>query len=217
MDYAKNAAASRAHLDKQLEWHHGFLPPNAVSIYMSDHGGEQNLTEQNVNMPFKVIGNGIAPGAEKRLFSYKDMHKLIECLLSSKPIDECFTDYAVVDQIDPYNKAFGQNIREEGWNHFLYERKRLDKEYLKRYIQATKIVTSEGEHYSLNILGEEAYYRDKGCKDNLVGNPFYAERIGELRERAGKFCNPWKEKRQVAVDFYEYLGIKEKDIAAQCY
>lgn len=217
-DCSEDAKKSRDYLDRELEWYHEFFPPNAVSIYMSDHGNEHDLTEVNVNMPFKVVGKGILGGEEVRLFSYKDMHKLLDGLLRPDGnLDRAFTDAAVVDVIDPYGSSFLSNHLRGTWKHFLYERREIGKEELKKYLQSTKVVTAEGEYYTINILGEETYYRDKECKVNLIDNPAYADRVAELREKAGKFYNPWKEKRQVAIDFYEYLGIRESDIVDQCH
>ena len=132
-------------------------------------------------------------------------------------MNDVFTEYAIIDGLDPYDKGFVINRITATWRKYILERKPLKKDVLKRYLQTTKVVTAKGEYYTINILGEETYYRDKECKINLISEPIYAERIAELREKAGKFYNPWKEKRQVAIDFYEYLGIEEKDILAQCY
>lgn len=219
IDFEPNVKVVCDYIDRQLEWYNEFLPSNATSIYMSDHGMEADLSEQNVNMPFKVIGKGIIPGNENRLFSYKDMVKLIDHYMnpSEANVSDAFTEYAVIDSLDPYDKGLVIDRTTASWNKYILERKALDKTYLKRYLQTTKVVTAEGEYYTINILGEETYYRDKECKINLISEPIYAERIAELREKAGKFYNPWKEKRQVAIDFYEYLGIEEKDILAQCY
>ena len=218
MDFTEIAKVSREYLDRQLKWYYKFLPPNSVSVYMSDHGHEIDLSEKNINMPFKILGKKIMLGEENRLFSYKDLYKLIDYYMNpGKNLDDVFTNYVVIDNIDPYNESYGKEIREYEIHLFNYAQKRASKEFLRKYMQATKVVTAEGEYYTINILGEETYYRDKECTINLIDNPAYADRIAELREKAGKFYNPWKEKRQVAIDFYEYLGIEEKDILAQCY
>ena len=218
VDCSGEAKKSRDYLDRQLEWYHGLFPSDSISIYMSDHGNEHDLTEQNVNMPFKVMGKGVVCGDEYRLFSYRDMHKLLDGLLRPEGnIDEAFTDAAIVDVIDPYGGDFLSTHLKGAWKHFLYERREISKAELKKYLQTTKVITAEGECYTINILGEETYFRDKECNINLIDNPAYAGRIAELRTKAGKFCNPWKEKRKVAIEFYEYLGVTEKNIVMHCY
>ncbi len=185
---------------------------------MSDHGSEMDLTEQNINMPLKIIGKDIISGDEMRLFSYKNLHKLLNwCTNPGGGGTNLFAEDILIDVVDPYEKSYGEAIRENNNFHYVYQRKKFDKDFLKKYLQATKVVTTKGEYYTINILGEESYYRDTECKINLIDDSAYAARIAELREKAGKFYNPWKEKRQVAIDFYEYLGIAEKDILSQCY
>lgn len=218
-DYTDTAKASREYLDRQLEWYYGFYPPNSVSIYMSDHGNERDLSNQNVNMPFKILGIGKMGRVEYRLFSYKNLFRLIEYLNDGdkNKYEECFSNSVIIDSIDPYNNGFMKAILKEEWNHFVLSRLKIDEKTLKKYLQTTKIVTACGEYYTINILGEETYYRDKECKINLANDSRYAKRIIELREEAGKFYNPWKEKQKVAIEFYKRLGIEEKDIIAQCY
>ena len=219
IDYGESAKLARDYLDQELEWYYQFVPPNSFSIYMSDHGIEESLREQSVNVPFKVMGAGIVPGIEKRLFSYINLYKLINCLLREDyDMDEAFSDYVIMDILDPYDKQYGQIVREwDQYSPFMLLHASIDKDSLKKHIQTTKIVTAEGEYYTINILGEETYYRDKECKINLADDPAYLKRVAQLREKAGKFYNPWKEKREVAIDFYKYLGIKEEDIINQCY
>lgn len=216
-DYSFTATISRNYIDKQLEWYHVFYPLNSITIYMSDHGHEMDLSNQNINMPFKIVGKEIFMRDEYRLFSYKELFTLIESYYSqNKQEDNCFSECVIADSIEPYNKSYLPEILSSNWNHFWLQRGKVEKEALKKYLQTTKIVTAEGEYYTVNILGEESYYRDSECKKNLANDPAYASRTAELRKMAGKFKNPWKEKQKVAIDFYQYLGIKETDIMNQC-
>lgn len=219
VDYTKSAKDARDYLDERIEWYHQFTSLDSVHIYMSDHGHKVSLGEKTVNVPFKISGTDIINGVENRLFSYKNMYKLIDCLFHKQyPGEDVFSEFAVIDIIDPYDKNYAKVIRTwERYDQFMFERKVVSVDSLKQHLQATKIVTAVGECYTVNILGEETYYIDKECKDNLVNNLSYAKRVAELREKAGKFYNPWKEHREVAIDFYKYLGIEEKDVLDQCY
>lgn len=213
------AKIARDYLDRQLEWYYSILSQNSINIYMSDHGpGDDLMEERFSNVPFKILGRNIAVGDEYRFFSYKNMYKLFDSIFHSDGFtDDFFSDYAVIDYIDPYDRGFAKAIREHSFDGCTFTHKKFESAFLKKYIQRTKLTTSKGEYYSINILGEEEYYRDTECKINLAHDSLYATRIAELREKAGKFWNPWKEKNEAAIDFYEYIGIEEKDIVARCY
>lgn len=181
-DRERQFAISANYVDKRVSWYSDLLRGGErVQIFMSDHGehitresSDIFWTQQKLHACCFVIGKGILPRQEERIFSYTKFIDFIKWLVEPEKYkyEECLTDYAVFQDTDFYSE-----------------------ELINRYIKSGKAERAlayrgalDGRYkYVTNSIGKEFFYRivkDEDVEINKEENPEDFER---LKRAAGVF------------------------------
>lgn len=203
----KQICQSQQYLDIQLKFYYKIYENIRYHIFMSDHGqyrGEQPVCFQgHTHILFFILGHGIYPKNEKRIFSIVKFPQIIECLLKNnqKKIIDCTDEYAMIQSDDCYcDKVFER----------FYVNPNAYKEF---YVQHRGVIGLEDSY--LGMISGEEYYFKKGIKGNLIDSADAQERIREMKELAGnKYIDIFKhDKYAFSRKMYQMLNVQvSKDI-----
>lgn len=173
-------AISADYVDKRVFWYSDLLRRGRrIQIFMSDHG--EHITQKNSDIFWTqqklhaccfVIGMGIQPRQEERIFSYTKFIEFIKWLIEPDKYryEECLTDYAVFQDTDFYSE-----------------------ELINRYIKSGKAEQAlayrgalDGRYkYVINSMGKEFFYRIVKDEDIEINKEENMEDFDRLKKLAG--------------------------------
>jgi len=191
-----------AYLDECLALYHE-LAGDTIQVFLSDHGQYTfplpNWSEERLHAYCFALGKGIPEKTVSRFFPYRNFDCFVKWLVEPEqhPLEAACADEVVFQDTDFYNPD----------RISLFARHGIPREGL-----AVRGILNDACRYTINALGEEAFYRRKedGTEEPAV---LEDERLRkELRKKCGtKFLDIYQlEQFQHTRKLYEYIQSKRE-------